>query len=80
MTFYENKKVYTVEMKKDKVHENQLWSIILGESVDSINYFWIKPSLNLGVSLCSSSYNEIIKMSEIDHTLNICLWEFIPYQ
>ena len=52
-------------MNKDRFQENQLWSILHGETIDNNNYFWIKTALNINLSLCTSSYNEQIKLSEI---------------
>jgi hypothetical protein len=80
ITFHESKKQYCIEMNKDRFQDNQLWSIIHAQTTDNVHFFWLKPALNLALSLCTSSYNDQIKLSEIEQTLSICLWEFIPYQ
>lgn len=68
-----------LQLTKNKLLDKQLWTIIFAETVEGINYFWIKPSINIGLSLCASSISQDIKISTIDLTLNICLWEFIVY-
>ena len=63
---------------KRKGTDNQLWSILFAEKAQQINYFWITPTEHETMTFCGSSLNDHAKLSTIDHTLNICLWEFIP--
>ena len=54
--------------------DKQSWNIIFGETVDETNYFWIRPCEEEEMWFCGSSMDDNIRISNIDFTLNICLW------
>jgi hypothetical protein len=43
LTLKKSNKLFKTEIAKSKLKDNQLWNFILAESVQDINYFWIKP-------------------------------------
>jgi hypothetical protein len=68
-----------VKLEKGKMKKNnQLWTLEKAEEAKDVSYFWIRPSVNLESLLSASAISEKIKVSTIDQTLQICLWEFLP--
>lgn len=44
---------------------------------NGVTYFWVKPMQNSALCLAASSLTPRLKVSAMDQTLGICLWEFV---
>ena len=56
------------------MNQQQLWNIDLAENYQGKNYFWILPADHEELCFCASALDFNIKVSNIDKTLNICMW------
>jgi hypothetical protein len=68
-----------LRLNNAKLKSNNFWTISRAEVVNQTSYFWIKPAKNTRKTLTGSSLSSKIKVSAIDQTLDICLWEFVEY-
>ena len=68
-----------VRLEKGRMKENQLWLMDRAEVVDGANYFWIKPKKYDDLCLHASAVHDRIRVSGLDQSLRVCLWEFLPY-
>ncbi len=64
-----------LQMESNKGKDHQLWDIMLAESKDHQNSYWIESCHDNNV-VCSSSFSSTVKMNNFDKTLSICLWIF----